>query len=387
MQQDYHPPPGSPLAGVAHRIAHGGDVVHLNPTGYAAYSSLIKKVCWALRQWCRVEERQSFVRELEPLVSRLATSFELLIQRHARSPVHDLTLDLKDGGFPSVLAIMELAGDLQGAASAIEEGETRALLKEQLLHELLGKGRDPTELLWAISRRVYIRRITEVPVFLPFTFGELSEEKMKPDGRIPCRVTWGYYDSVSSLPFLYHMEFEWSGDRPLSEDKTRLGLLVDALRAESSRSSGVGQLAKVIDLNLPQVHPKAVRRLRIGPLRTARFSLEESPLTRALKGAAAANDFALEIQVDGALSSGEFEPKPTKIGDVVSMFLGSLKPLQRFDIDFGDPVLGAALASFVTPMLLLPHDLVQAITPKGEALKSYPPSGIVTYDDASVYVA
>ncbi|HEY4507543.1 MAG TPA: hypothetical protein VJJ47_01530 [Candidatus Paceibacterota bacterium] len=380
-KENYAPDPTSRIASVADRVAHDGDIVHLNPEGYRAYAQIIRKVCWALGQWCRGAKPP--IAALAPLILRLLRSIELLVYRHTYSPVNDLTLDLRDGGFPSVIAMMELAADLQLAPAAIADGETRPMLKEQMLHEIFGKRRDPMELVWAIARRIYTRRLVEEPVLLPFSLGDLIEGEKLENGRVACQITWGYYDSVSSLPFLHHMEFEWSGAKRLSEDSTRMGLLSDTLRAESSRLSGVSQLAKVIDLALPQLHPKALRRTRLGPLRTAKFSVEESPMVDALRRFGQADDFALEIKVEGALSEGEFVPEPTGI---IRRLVGTGQTLQRFPIDFGDPVLGKAQASFVTPMLLLPHAVMQSLSASRQPLEGYEPSGLLTYNGSNVYV-
>ncbi|HLD77492.1 MAG TPA: hypothetical protein VJB16_00540, partial [archaeon] len=115
-KENYAPDPTSRIASVADRVAHDGDIVHLNPEGYRAYAQIIRKVCWALGQWCRGAKPP--IAALAPLILRLLRSIELLVYRHTYSPVNDLTLDLRDGGFPSVIAMMELAADLQLAPAA-----------------------------------------------------------------------------------------------------------------------------------------------------------------------------------------------------------------------------------------------------------------------------
>lgn len=379
----YQPAPGSPLADVASELVRDGDVVRLNPGGYKAYSQLIRKVCWALGEWCRAGGSSPAVRSVGPLVDRLARSVELLVYRYLHSRQHDLTLDLRNGGFPSVIAFMELVADLQQAPQAIAEGENRAMLREQIIHEL-SKGNDPVELVWALARRVYTRRITQKPLFLPFTLGDLVEGARLPNGRRAGEITWGYYDVVHSLPALFHMEFEWSGKQNLSDDKTQLGLLYEVLRGESSRSRSVVQLAKMIDLTLMQLHPKAVRRIQLGPLRSARFSCEDHPMVEALRCHGQEGDFALEIQVEGALSEGEYEPRPTGI---VQSFFGGGQILQIFSPNPTDSQARQAGASFVTPMLLLPHRLVQELASGSVALRGYVSSNLITYDQGKVYAS
>jgi hypothetical protein len=365
-------------------------MVRLGTEDYLAYEAIVRRVCWALGRWYAGTDdaaRQDEVQATAPLIARFARSLDLLVFRHKHSRAHDLTLDFLDGGFPHLYSIRELSGDYQIAAATLNEGETRADIREQILHEIFGKARDPVELVWAFAERVYTRRLCEAdqPVpFLPFSMGDLTCEGPLPNGRTSYRVTWGCYDSVTNLPHFHHMCFEWSGSRPLEEDGTLLKLFHTTLRAEGGRVPVIGLLSNMIDRDLPQVHPKRLVRARIGPLRTAKFSRESSPLVEALRRFGEDDDFALEVLVEGVESQGEFEDKPKTLLERVTG--GQI--LQRLLVRRDDPECEKALASYVYRRLLLPHSVRQSLGKEDPALRGFENAGqIRTFDRRNVYVS
>jgi hypothetical protein len=365
-----------------------GDLARLGtPEEYRRYARIIGRVGRVVLGWYGNNDavaRSDDVRATAPLVELLVRSLNTLMFRQEHSPAHKLELDLRDGGLPHLLAFMGLEADRADSARYLSEGQTVPMLTEQLLNEMFANRRDPTEIRWAIAERVYRERIRDTALFLSFTMGDVSAGKLLPNGRREHTVTWGCYDPVTNLPHLHMLVFEWSGEKPLLEDTTRLSLLRESIRTEGGRVPPLGVLANEIDRDLPQLHPKRLVRVRLGPLRVPGFCRGSSLLTEVVSSHGDEDDFALEVRVEGLESKREeFVPERGALAKLI----GAGRVVQVYHLPNDTPECAEAVASYVMHRLVLPHHVLQAMRHNDPALAGYRSDHIATYDRSESVVA
>ena len=357
------------------QISHNGEIVHLGPVAFERYLAHISRVCDYAARWTKMagggQNSYACMRAFAPHIERFARSVELMMYRHQHSRVPDITLDLRDGGFPKFSEFMELESDLRRAPDFLAQGDNRAALRELISHEL-SEGRDPVDFVWALARRTYFRRLVEEAQFLPFNMGAI--ERLGESGeRRRGSAVWSQMCSASSLPIFCYLDFEWSGERWLGDDAAQQDMLAETVRVETKSIRDICLLARTIDRAMPKLHPKELRRFTIGPVRSPVFSCERHPLIEAL--GSRAEDFVIEMKLEGVLSSGEYQES---VGFLKSL-TGQPQVLQSYSID---GVAGAKDTVFVRNLALMPHWLSQQLAAADANASGYGMVNMVTYDEA-----
>lgn len=362
------------LAPDAMQISHDGDVVHLGVAAFERYARHMDRVCSYVARWIEKAaggtNSYACMRAFAPHTESFARSVSLMMYRHRHSRVPDITLDLRDGGFPKFNEFMEIENDFRRAPEFLAQGDNRAALRELIIHEL-GRGIDPVDYVWALARRSYFRKLIESPQFFPFNVGEI--ERLEDAGeRRRGSVVWSQVCLSSSLPVFCYLEFEWSGDRWVADDPAQRDLLAETLRSETKSIRDISLLARTIDRALPKLHPKEFRRFTVGPVRSPLFSFEHHPLVEAL--GKTSEDFVVEMKLEGVISSGEYQEPVGILRGLISQ--GQI--LQKYSID---GVAGAKDTVFVRNMALMPHHLSQQLISSGEG-SGYGMVNMFNYDEA-----
>jgi hypothetical protein len=158
---------------------------------------------------------------------------------------------------------------------------------------------------------------------------------------------------------VYLMDLEDSGGKPLPNDAYRWPQAQAALMAQSVGGLKLLTIATGFDKDFDGLHPKRLRRLILGPMYSASFTLQSGPISKVLEGAMApeGEDWALVWTVEDLVSDREEEVKD-------GWFSSAQRQVYKLD-----PVAGAELgATRQDRMIILPEKPYQVLVeqdPKG----------------------
>ncbi|MFD2174398.1 hypothetical protein [Rhodobacter lacus] len=215
-----------------------------------------------------------------------------LAQRH-------LTIDLHESGFPIFQEIATLANDAAQAPVCLAQMERAAALKEQMVRRILSERAAPTDLQYALSQRLYLEALAAGGLFWPQMEPEIAPLAAQ-NGRARLRLNWAVYDSQLNLPVIHVLELEDSGRLGLLQDAGRRARLVAHLLAQSMSELKLITIAKGIDADFDDLHPKRLLRIHLGPMYSRAYTLQTGPIRDVLESAQAPDgaDWALAWTVE-----------------------------------------------------------------------------------------
>lgn len=244
-----------------------------------------------------------------------------------------LRVDLTESGFFNRHEISTLMVDLATKEANLRDLPPEAFLKKDILNYLFANKQEPADLLYKIGLRNYLASLDQDKLFLPYVPGRLIEwndgiEK----GQRGYITGWAAYGSEKNAPYTYLMHFTQDANRPsllLPEGAADRQELADVIRTEGSRVPPLAVVADQIDDQVNPIHPKFLKRTRIGPF-YSRLLLEqrtemdltatEKALLDLLRAYGAENDFILQTSEEILFSAGEYQGKrfllPTKMRQV-----------------------------------------------------------------------
>jgi hypothetical protein len=274
-----------------------------------------------------------------------ALSMKYLIAGRLTGPAQrHLTVDVHDSGFPVFQEIATMVADAAQAAQHLAEMPAAAALKDAMVAEIVGQRRPPTALQYALSQRNYYEKLAEGGLFLPQVHPVAQWIADVGPARRRFLVSWAVYDSQSNIPVIYLMEVEDSGRRPLPKDE-RWPAVQAHLLAQSPGGLKLLTIAKGFDEDFVDLHPKRLRRIRVGPMHSAAYTMQTGPIRQVLDGARARpeDDWALAWTVE-ELESERVEMKAGWFSDA------------EYEVFRLDPLTGADTgATRVTQSLILPQ--------------------------------
>ncbi|MBZ4022777.1 hypothetical protein CKO11_09930 [Rhodobacter sp. TJ_12] len=210
-----------------------------------------------------------------------------------------LTIDLHESGFPVFQEILTMANDAAQAQSQLARMDSVATLKEQMISRIVSKREVPTDLQYALSQRLYLEALGEGGLFwtqMPVEIDTLGDV----GGRARLRLHWAVYDSQMNLPVIYVLELEDSGRTPLARDAGRRARLETHLLAQAITDLKLVTIAKGLDEDFADLHPKRLLRIHLGPMYSHAYTLQIGPIRRVLEMANApeGDDWALAWTVE-----------------------------------------------------------------------------------------
>jgi hypothetical protein len=319
---------------------------------------------------------------------KLLRSTEALKMKYMFNPNHVLKLDLTDSGFPNQIEIGGLSVDLSNRDSSIADLPSKPILKRTILDIMMKDHVDPVDDLHRMGLRTYYEMLNEDNFFFPFTPGEIVLEKEKEKYRSYI-YSWACWDFSTNRPYIHVMTLHQDIDcDPLENGGVAFDDFIKVIKDEGSRAPDVGILAMVIDDALDTIHPKAIKRICIGPL-YSRFLMK----TKSVEGIDYCNEALAQAMIDCNLDDDDFVllmeddivfskgSKKTK-GGLLS--LGS-KVREVFCILETDPTCYKKRASMVHKVAFMPHVLCQYLNDedrmKASGLEGFK---IATYNDKEV---
>ncbi|PIE11329.1 MAG: hypothetical protein CSA72_04220 [Rhodobacterales bacterium] len=265
-----------------------------------------------------------------------------------------LTLDRTESGFPVFSELMTLANDAAQAKGHLAGMDSTEGLKRRMVEAILSQHRVPTELQFALSQRLYYEELERGQLFWARNDAEAQWLGTTEDGRRRFRIHWAAYDSQVNLPQIYLMEIEDSGRIPLPKDDRRWPELRAHLAAQAVAGLKLLTIARGIDEDFDDLHPKRLRRFHIGPMYSSAFTRQSGPLHDVLEAARAPEG------EDWALAWTEEDLRSERVDQAKSGWFGKVDreifALDPFAGGLSDPG-----ASRVERRVILPQRVVQAL--------------------------
>ena len=262
-----------------------------------------------------------------------------------------LTIDRHESGFPVAQELMTMAVDAQQAEKHLAGMPSEAELKDRMVRQIVGDLTIPTALQFALSQRYYYEALIAGGIF--WARNDPDAQWIEDLGeRRHFLVHWAVWDTQVNLPVVYLMDLEDAGKKPLPNDAYRWPEAQHALMAQSVGGLKLLTIATGFDKDFPDLHPKRLRRIILGPMYSASFTLQSGPISKVLEGAKApeGEDWALVWTVEDLVSDREEEVKD-------GWFSSSVRQVYKLD-----PVAGAELgATRQDRMIILPEKPYQVL--------------------------
>jgi hypothetical protein len=228
----------------------------------------------------------------------LSVSFDALAHKYmfaGRIPLAGkLTFDRVESGFPVFSELLVMANDAAQAELRLAGMPSEEALKDEMVRVILAEQAVPSQLQFALSQRLYYQELKKGGLFWArndpeaLWLGDVAERRRY-------LIRWAAYDSRANLPCVYLMEVADSGRTGLPKDERRWPAVQAHLMAQAVGDLKLVTIATGFDQDFPDLHPKRLRRFRIGPMHSHSFTLQTGPIREVLARAMApeGEDWAL----------------------------------------------------------------------------------------------
>ncbi|TNC52465.1 hypothetical protein FHG66_02700 [Rubellimicrobium rubrum] len=235
------------------------------------------------------------------LVSLNLTFRALALKYHFAGATREagtLTFDRVESGFPVASELMEMASDATQAERHLASLPTVEALKDEMVRVILSERVVPTRLQYALSQRLYYEELAKGGLFWARNDPEAVWLGNLAEGRAERRqylLRWGVYETTDNLPVIYLMTLEDTGREGLPKDGTRWPMVQRHLMAQSVGGLTLLTIARGFDEDFGDLHPKRLRRIRLGPMYSSAFTTQTGPIREVLTAARApeGEDWAL----------------------------------------------------------------------------------------------
>ncbi len=235
----------------------------------------------------------------------LLYSIEAMRVKYMYDDEDHMNVDLTESGFPNYLEFRYLFNDLSLRENYINKLKDVRELQEEFLDQLLRKKEPITrEKLFQAASIVYYTSVEQKYIYHRFVQGKIIDA---PQGSSSKYMTsWSFYDVALNRPFICYMYFDYNGRDIMNEKET----LYDVLNTVADRQMSLDTMAYSIDRKLPNVSPKHIKRIDLGPFHNV-FAKDENQITHALLNSIALKEiplesYAISLRIDEVFSGSEF---------------------------------------------------------------------------------
>lgn len=238
--------------------------------------------------------------------SAIAASFRALSMKYLiggrleATVARHLTIDLHESGFPVFQEIVGMANDAAQAPQSLAALPEAAALKDQMIRQIVGERTMPTRLQYALSQRLYLEALVRGGLFFAQVPPQAQWLADLDNGRRRFLLHWAVYDSQLNVPVVYLMEAEDAGGITLPRDQGRWPAAQAHLMAQSVGGLKLLTIARGFDADFPDIHPKRLRRVHLGPMYSSAFTLQTGPIREVLEEARAqpGDDWAMAWTIE-----------------------------------------------------------------------------------------
>ena len=281
---------------------------------FEAITGYLPKVAEELEVEGRLDRTE--MRLLGGYVARVAATFRALSHKYLMTGRVDgplpgrLTFDRHESGFPVAQELMVMAVDAQQAEKHLAGMASEQELKDRMIRQIVGAQEIPTKLQYALSQRLYYEALKAGGLFWPRNDPDAQWISNEGDRR-KYLIHWAVYDTQINLPVVYLLDLEDSGKKPLPNDDRRWPEAQAHLMAQSLGGLKLLTIAQGFDVDFPDLHPKRLRRIHLGPMYSSSFTLQSGPISEVLNSAKApeGEDWALVWTIEDLLSDRVEEVK------------------------------------------------------------------------------
>jgi len=269
-----------------------------------------KMVDFALKELIVSTQQQQLCNKQEIIFFKqycdlLLYSIEAMRVKYMYDEEDNMKIDLTDSGFPNYLEFRYLFNDLELRDQYIKKLPPVDKLKDDFLDVLLRqkkniKRRD----LFQAASIVYYSSVQKQFIFNRFVQGKIIEAPADQDYKL--MTSWSFYDVSHNRPFICFMYFNYDGNK-VEKIKDKI---YTALKQAADREMSLDAMAYAIDRKLPEVEPKAFKRIDLGPFHNV-FAKDENEITHAIlegvsKKQIPLESYALSMKIEEVYSSSEF---------------------------------------------------------------------------------
>lgn len=253
------------------------------------------------QQLCNQQEL-TFFKQFSDL---LLYSIEAMRVKYMYDEEDNMKVDLTDSGFPNYLEFRYLYNDLELRKEFLQKLTDSDTLKEEFLDTLLRrKQKIPKSRLFQAASIVYYSSVNQQYIYNRFVQGKILEVPESDKGAL--MTSWSFYDVSHNRPFICFMYFDYEGGK-IMEQKDKI---YEVLKTIADRDMDLDTMAHNIDKKLPDIHPKYIKRIDLGPLHNV-FAKDENEITHAiLEGIAkkqiSLESYAMSLKVDEVVSVDTF---------------------------------------------------------------------------------
>lgn len=235
----------------------------------------------------------------------LLYSIEAMRVKYMYDDEDNMKVDLTDSGFPNYLEFRYLFNDLSLRENYINKLKDVGELQEEFLDQLLRKKEMVSrEKLFQAASIVYYTSVEQKYIYNRFVQGKIIDA---PHGSQSQYMTsWSFFDVALNRPFICFMYFDYEGDAIADREK-----IYDVLNTVADRDMPLDTMAYSIDRKLPEVHPKHIKRIDLGPLHNV-LAKDENEVTHTILKSIALKEiplesFAISLKIDEVFSGSEFK--------------------------------------------------------------------------------
>lgn len=235
----------------------------------------------------------------------LLYSIEAMRVKYMYDEEDNMKVDLTDSGFPNYLEFRYLFNDLSLKDNYINKLKDVSELQDEFLDTLMRK-KEPVKKnkLFQAASIVYYTSVEQKYIFNRFVQGKIMQV---PDGyKTQYLTSWSFYDVAHNRPFICFMYFDYDGNVAKDKDK-----IYEVLKATADRDMALDTMAYGIDRKLPDLSPKHIKRIDLGPFHNV-FAKDENEITHAILSSISKKEiplesYALSFRVDEVFSGSEFK--------------------------------------------------------------------------------
>ena len=236
----------------------------------------------------------------------LLYSIEAMRVKYMYDDEDNMKIDLTDSGLPNYLEFRYLFNDLALREDYLNRLTSIEVLQDEFLDTLMRKKEAVKKSrLFQAASIVYYTNVKQQFIFNRFVQGKILKS---PEGESAEYMTsWSFYDVSHNRPFICFMYFDFDGRDPNKEkDK-----IYEAIKQSADRKMNLDAMAYAIDRKLPDVFPKQLKRIDLGPLHNV-FAKDENKITHTILEAISKKEvplksYAFSIKIDKVFSTSEFK--------------------------------------------------------------------------------
>jgi len=275
---------------------------------YIVYFKIVKHAFNALVDSIKKEsictkEEATFVKQYCEL---LIYSLEAFRIKYLFNDEEKMKIDVTESGFPNYLEFRYLFNDLELKQEHVNKLPKVSEVKAEFLETLL-KEKQPIShrKLEQAASIIYYSSVEQQYIYKRFIQGKILPVK-SPDAKHV--VSWSFYDVTYNRPFICFMYFNLEGDDRIEDAKEEI---YKVLESTADRDITIDMMAYAIDKKLPNVFPKRLKKIDLGPLHSV-FAKDELAVTHVILKAIVEKTFdlsayALSLKIEEAVSVKEFE--------------------------------------------------------------------------------